>query len=233
MTVSTDVLPRGPHPVSLARRSLDVVLGGSALLLALPVLLVAAAAILLLDGRPLLHRAVRVGEGGRPFAVPKLRTMRRGPSGPGVTAAGDARITPLGRVLRRLSIDELPQLWCVVLGRMTLVGPRPESAELAARYPVPCRPVLLERPGLTGPAQLRYRERSATPPPGWDVERWYLEVLVPLRVRADLEFLGRASVRETLRYLVATGLFVTGVKDLSEPPVDRPPAPGARGGSAS
>ena len=222
MSVPSAARPQGLHPVSLGRRSLDLVLGGTALVLALPLLLVAAAAILLLDGRPLLHRAVRVGEGGYPFVVPKLRTMRQDPSGPGVTAAGDARITSLGRVLRRLSIDELPQLWCVVRGRMTLVGPRPESAELAARYPAPCRPVLLERPGLTGPAQLRYRERSATPPPGWDVERWYLEVLVPLRVRADLDFLGRATVRETVRWLVMTGLFVTGLRDPSEPPVDGP-----------
>ena len=211
-----------PRPVSLRRRTLDVLVGVAALVVAGPVLLLAALAIALTDGRPVFYRAVRVGEGGEPFALYKLRTMRSGPGGPGVTAAGDARITRLGLVLRRLSIDELPQLLCVVRGQMTLVGPRPESVELAARYGEACRPVLLARPGLTGPAQLRYRERSATPPPGWDVERWYLEVLVPLRVQADLEYVERAGLRSTLRYLVVTALFVIGLVDLSEPPLSPP-----------
>lgn len=221
---------RAPHPISHARRLLDVALGGLALLLTLPVLVVAAGAILLVNGRPLLYRAQRIGESGRPFAVLKLRTMHNGPEGPGVTAAGDARITRLGKVLRRLSIDELPQLWSVVRGQMTLVGPRPESIDLAGRYAEDCRPVLLERPGLTGPAQLRYRERSATPPAGWDVERWYLEVLVPLRVQADLEFVRTASVPRTLQCLALTALFVIGVVDLSEPPVTRPNGDGASTG---
>ncbi len=148
--------------------------------------------------------------------------MRVGLAGPGVTAADDDRITRLGRVLRRLSIDELPQLWCVVRGTMTLVGPRPESVQLAARYAPECRPVLLARPGLTGPAQLRYRERSAVPPPGWDVEQWYLEVLVPLRVQADREYVDHPTVVRTLRYLCLTALFVIGLVDLSEESVEAP-----------
>lgn len=205
--------------VSGPRRVLDVLVGCLALVLASPVLGLAAVATLLVDGRPLLYRAERIGEGGVPFHIYKLRTMRAGPSGPGVTAAGDARITALGRIIRRLSIDELPQLWSVVRGQMTLVGPRPESAELAARYPEDCRQVLLVRPGLTGPAQLRYRERSATPPPGWDLEQWYLDTLVPLRVRADLEFVRGATLAGTLRYLAITGLFVVGLLDISEPAV--------------
>jgi lipopolysaccharide/colanic/teichoic acid biosynthesis glycosyltransferase len=225
--------PALPNSVSYTRRALDVLVGGLALVLAAPVLGLAAIATLLVDGRPLLYRAERVGEGGRPFFLYKLRTMRAGPSGPGVTAAGDARITSLGLVLRRLSIDELPQLWSVVRGQMTLVGPRPESVDLAARYPEDCREVLLVRPGLTGPAQLRYRERSATPPPGWDVERWYLDRLVPLRVSADLEFVRKATLVATLHYLALTALFVVGLVDTSEPPVaaSGSPAPPTTRGS--
>ena len=224
--------PTLPSRVSRTRRILDVLVGGLALVLAAPVLALAALATLLVDGRPLFYRAERVGEGGHPFHLYKLRTMRAGPSGPGITAAGDARITSLGLILRRLSIDELPQLWNVVRGQMTLVGPRPESVELAARYREDCREVLLVRPGLTGPAQLRYRERSASPPPGWDVERWYLDTLVPLRVSADLEFVRTATLVGTLHYLVLTALFVVGLVDISEPPITAsgsPAPPTAKG----
>jgi lipopolysaccharide/colanic/teichoic acid biosynthesis glycosyltransferase len=204
-----------PFPVSARRRLLDVVVSALLLLLVAPMLLMAALALVLDDGRPVFYRQVRIGEGGRPFRLLKLRSMRTGRAGAEVTAAGDPRITRLGRVLRRTSLDEVPQLWHVLRGEMTLVGPRPESAALAGRYPEDCRPVLLARPGLTGPAQLRYRERSAVPPDGWDdVERWYLDVLVPLRVQADLEFLRRPTLWATLRSMCVTAMFVVGLVDV-------------------
>jgi lipopolysaccharide/colanic/teichoic acid biosynthesis glycosyltransferase len=202
------------------RRLLDVVVGGLLLVLVSPLLAVVAALVLCTSGRPVFFRQARVGENGRLFSLYKFRTMRMVASGPEVTAAADPRITRVGVFLRRTAIDELPQLWHVVRGHMTLVGPRPESAVLAARYPADCRPVLLARPGLTGPAQLRYRERSAVPPDGrTDVERWYLEVLVPLRVAADREYLDRPTLRRTLYYLVVTALFVVGLADLQRPVV--------------
>src|SRR6476469_4497552 len=122
--------PDGLQRVSAARRLIDVLVAGVALLVATPLLALAAVAILVSSGRPLLFRAERVGEGGTRLGLYKLRTMRVGSGGPGVTAASDDRITRLGRIRRRLSIDELPQLWCVLRGQMTLVGPRPESVEL-------------------------------------------------------------------------------------------------------
>jgi lipopolysaccharide/colanic/teichoic acid biosynthesis glycosyltransferase len=137
--------------------------------------------------------------------------MVPGTTGPGVTAAGDARITRTGVLLRRASLDELPQLWHILRGRMTLVGPRPESVELAARYPAGCRFVLDARPGLTGPTQLRFRERSATPPPGWDVDAWYLSVLVPRRTACDLVYLTRPTLGRTLGYLLLTALQIVGL----------------------
>jgi lipopolysaccharide/colanic/teichoic acid biosynthesis glycosyltransferase len=150
----------------------------------------------------------------------KLRTMVSGAERMGAGLAvndGDTRITRVGALLRRTSIDELPQRWDVLCGRMTLVGPRPESVTLAARYPEACRRILLARPGLTGPAQLRYRERSAVPPEGWsDVEGWYLTRLVPLRVEADLDYLRRPSIGATLRTLCLTAMFVVGLVDLEE-----------------
>ena len=213
-------MPSNRHvaTISPARRLLDVLVGGLLLILASPLLAVVAVLLLVTSGRPVLFRQSRVGESGRPFTLYKFRTMRLLASGPEITAATDVRITRIGGFLRRTAIDELPQLWHVLRGQMTLVGPRPESAALAAGYPEACRPVLQARPGLTGPAQLRYRERSAVPPNGrTDVERWYLEVLVPLRVAADREYLDRPTVRRTLYYLLVTALFLVGLADLQQP----------------
>jgi len=204
--------------VSASRRVLDLLIGGLLLVLASPLLVTVAVLVLVTSGRPVLFRQARIGENGRTFALYKFRTMRTGDSGPEVTAATDTRITPVGAFLRRTAIDELPQLWHVVRGQMTLVGPRPESTALAARYPAECRAVLLARPGLTGPSQLRYREQSVVPPAGQtDVERWYLDVLVPLRVAADREYLDRPTIRRTLYYILVTGLFVIGLADLERP----------------
>lgn len=198
--------------VSTGRRLLDVLGSALGLVLAAPVLAVAALLIVVTDGRPVFFSQSRIGQGGRPFTMYKLRSMRVCAPGPGVTTSADPRVTGIGRFLRALSLDELPQLWHVFRGQMTLVGPRPESVALAGRYPASCRFVLQARPGLTGPAQLSYREASATPPPGWgDPDRWYLDVLVPLRTQADLEYLLRPSLPQTMRWLGATVLLVAGL----------------------
>ena len=157
--------------------------------------------------------------------------MRASSEGPSVTSATDARITRVGRVLRRTSIDELPQLWHVLRGQMTLVGPRPEETTLAAAYPESCRFILTARPGLTGPSQLRYRETSAVPPAGWEVEQWYLTRLVPVRVDADLDYLTDPSLGRTVRYLWLTALFVLGLHTCETTvPVESSPARPAQAG---
>lgn len=197
-------------PVSRARRLLDVLVATVGLLVAAPLVLCCAGLLLLAQGRPVFFRQVRVGEGGQPFVLLKLRTMRGGP-GAAVTGVGDPRVTRLGGVLRRTSLDELPQLWHVLRGQMTLVGPRPESLELARRYPSECRFVLAARPGLTGPTQLRFPERSATPPAGEDPDEWYLAELVPRRVVEDLTYLSAPSLSATCRHLALTALYVCGL----------------------
>ena len=135
------------------RRALDVTVAVVVLIVALPLMLVVAVLLLVRDGRPVLFTQQRVGEHGQPFLLYNFRSMRP-TDGPGVTAAHDARVTRFGAVLRRTSLDELPQLWHVLRGQMTLVGPRPESVDLALRYPEQYRYVLHARPGLTGPARL-------------------------------------------------------------------------------
>ncbi|MFC5264781.1 sugar transferase [Kribbella qitaiheensis] len=212
------VAPGAPSVVGPGRRLLDLAVASVLLILVAPLVAVIAVLILVTSGRPVFFSQSRVGEHGRRFTLYKLRTMRVVASGPEVTAATDVRITTLGAFLRRTAIDELPQLWHVLRGQMTLVGPRPESDALARRYPASCQSILLARPGLTGPAQLHYRERSAVPPPSWsDVESYYLQVLVPLRVAADQEYLRRPTLRRTLHYLVLTALFVSGLVDVQRP----------------
>jgi len=207
--------------VGFARRALDVVLGGTALVMAAPLLGVLMLAVRLSSSGPALYRQVRIGEGSRPFVMYKLRTMRIGTVGPHVTAADDPRVTRVGRVLRRTSLDELPQLWNVLRGDMTLVGPRPETPDLAERYPDECRWIFQFRPGLTGPAQVRLRDADVLPA-GTAVDvQTYLQALVPARVAADASFLRQPTVRATLSVLRDT------VRHLMGRPIDRSPAGGS------
>lgn len=147
---------RAGWPIS--KRALDLGLGLIASVLALPLLLLSALAIKLGDRGPVLHRQPRMGEGGREIELPKLRTMKVHEAGAVWTADGDERVTAVGRVLRRLHIDELPQLWLVLKGEMSLVGPRPEQNEIVAvlesRFSYYDRRHLA-KPGITGWAQIR------------------------------------------------------------------------------
>jgi len=158
-------------------RAADVTLAGTALLLASPVLGLAAAAVKLADGGPVLYRQTRVGKDGADFELLKLRTMVVGAETRGAGFAvdrGDPRITPVGRVLRRLSLDELPQLWNVVRGDMSLVGPRPTLRYQVERYTPRQRRRLDVKPGITGWAQVH--GRAALP---WaeriELDVWYAE----------------------------------------------------------
>jgi lipopolysaccharide/colanic/teichoic acid biosynthesis glycosyltransferase len=147
------------------KRLIDVVLAGLALLLLSPVLVVAALAILMEDGRPVLFRQVRIGRGGREFGMYKFRSMVKNAAaiGPYFTSGDDPRITRTGRFLRRTSIDELPQLLNVLAGDMSLVGPRPDvpaqrSLYTEADWAMRCSVA----PGITGLAQAELRS-EATP----------------------------------------------------------------------
>jgi lipopolysaccharide/colanic/teichoic acid biosynthesis glycosyltransferase len=159
------------------KRAIDVVVAGGLLVLVAPVLLVAAIAILIDDGPPVLYRQWRVGEHGRDFELLKLRTMVVGAEKLGSGYAvneGDSRITRIGRRLRRLSIDELPQLWNVLRGEMSLVGPRPTLRYQVEQYSPRQRRRLEVKPGITGWAQVN--GRASLP---WDerieLDVWYVE----------------------------------------------------------
>ena len=174
-------------------RAADVVLAGAGLVVASPLLAASALAIVLEDGTPVLYRQERVGRDGRPFELLKLRTMVVGAERQGAGYAvneGDSRITRVGRILRKLSLDELPQLWNVLRGDMSLIGPRPTLAYQVERYTPRQRRRLDVKPGLTGWAQIH--GRAALP---WDerieLDVWYVEHRSPL---VDLRILLRTPL---------------------------------------
>lgn len=203
------VLDAGPGIApSVLRRLLDIVVAGTALLLLWPLFVCVAVATMLSTGGSPIYRQLRVGQGGVAFTLLKFRTMRAWMPGPEVTPPGDPRVTRLGAVLRRTSIDELPQVLNVLFGRMTLVGPRPESVALAVRYPPEYRFVFRYRPGLTGPSQVLEHDDAMLQQVS-DVEGFYLNYLVPRRIRTDLAFLQRPTFVMTVRWLINTARYLT------------------------
>jgi lipopolysaccharide/colanic/teichoic acid biosynthesis glycosyltransferase len=193
-----------------ARRVLDILVGLFGLALVGLPLLVLMVAVRLTSPGPALFRQVRLGQGGRPFVLYKLRSMRLQPGGPEITAAGDPRVTRLGRYLRLTSADELPQLWHVLRGQMTLVGPRPETSALAGGYPPACRWVFAYRPGLTGPAQVRLRDSDVLTPGELADTEVYLSRLVPARTAVEAKYLARPTLRATFEVLLDTARHMTG-----------------------
>ena len=135
------------------KRSCDLILGLAALIFSFPAILLIAILVMAVDGRPVLFRQVRVGRGGAPFTMSKFRTMRTLYDEAGGLLPDEKRVTPLGAFLRRFRLDELPELWLVVTGRMSLVGPRPLPREVLEGLPGNEERSTL-RPGLTGLAQV-------------------------------------------------------------------------------
>jgi lipopolysaccharide/colanic/teichoic acid biosynthesis glycosyltransferase len=189
------------------RRLLDIAVAVTVLSLAWPFFLMLAVATRLSTGGTAIYRQQRVGQGGIPFTLYKFRTMRARMEGPEVTAPGDDRVTWLGALMRKTSIDELPQMLNVLLGHMTLVGPRPESVTLARRYPEELRFIFRYRPGVTGPCQVLVRDEKVL---GWaaDVETYYLTKLLPHRVDKDLDYLKDPTFARTVWWLIITFLYL-------------------------
>jgi lipopolysaccharide/colanic/teichoic acid biosynthesis glycosyltransferase len=174
-------------------RALDAAVAALGLALAAPFVAAAAVAIRLEDGGPVLYRQTRVGRDGVDFELLKLRTMVEGAERQGAGFAvdeGDPRITKVGAVLRKLSIDELPQLWNVVRGEMSLIGPRPTLRYQVERYDERQRRRLEVLPGITGWAQIHGRA-SLSWPERIELDVWYVEHRSPL---VDLTILLRTPL---------------------------------------
>ncbi|MBK7459492.1 MAG: sugar transferase [Betaproteobacteria bacterium] len=189
----------------MVKRLFDLLGATLALLLLSPLLLVVALAVRLDSPGPVFYRQQRVGRGGVPFKIHKFRTMRHGAGGPLLTVGDDPRITRVGAFLRRTRIDELPQFIDVLLGHMSLVGPRPEVPRFVALYPPELRArVLAVRPGITDPASLAFIDEARLLAAAADPEREYVQVILPAKLQHAAEYAERASLATDLGVLWRT-----------------------------
>ncbi len=181
-------------------------MGASAALIVLgPSILAIGVAVRWTMGRPVLYRQVRVGQHGRRFVMPKFRTMALGRgSGSPITIADDPRVTRFGRALRRTRLDELPQLWCVMRGEMSLVGPRPDVPGYADLLAGRDRLLLELRPGITGPATIAFRDEESLLADVADPLLHNDLVIYPAKTRLNLAYLEHWSLRTDCLYLLAT-----------------------------
>ncbi len=188
----------------MAKRLFDVLAAGIGLALVSPLLLLIAVWVRLDSPGPVLFRQERVGRHGRPFLIHKFRTMRVEP-GPLITIGQDPRITRCGARLRRSKLDELPQLWDVLRGAMSLVGPRPEVPRYVALYPPALRDqVLAVRPGITDPAALAFSHEAELLAAASDPEREYVEVILPAKLALSARYAAEASLATDLRLILQT-----------------------------
>ncbi|TCT12620.1 lipopolysaccharide/colanic/teichoic acid biosynthesis glycosyltransferase [Tepidamorphus gemmatus] len=191
-------------PADLTKRAFDILASAIGLVVLSPVLLAIGLAIRLESGPPVLFRQTRVGRGGALFTIHKFRTMRPA-AGSRITAAGDPRVTRVGAFLRRTKLDELPQLWDILRGVMSFVGPRPEVPDMLAYYPPGDRAKLLSvRPGITDLATLEFRDEEAILAGANDVERAYLEEVVPRKLALATRYVDSRSFTLDMQILART-----------------------------
>ena len=207
------VAPGGGIP-----RPVEIALATVVLVVAAPFIAVAAIALAITSRGSVIFRQERMGQGGQPFVLYKLRTMRSSRHGVEVTAGDDDRITRVGKLLRRTKIDELPELWNVIKGDMSLCGPRPEVPKYVDLENPEWRLLLTVRPGITDPVTMRLRnEEILLQAVKGDRERFYLEVLQPIKLRGYLEYLKQRTWRRDMMVLWQSVVAVI-VRGKSQPP---------------
>ena len=177
------------------------------LLILWPVLLVVAILIKVkMPGGPVIFKQKRVGRDGKLFTMYKFRSMTVGHGGSSVSVAGESRITPLGAKLRHYKLDELPELWNVLIGDMSFVGPRPDVPGYADQLKGAYRDVLKLRPGITGPASLKYRDEEDLLAGKEDPQKYNDEVIFPDKVRINLYYLHHYSFLKDIEMIFCTVL---------------------------
>ena len=190
---------------SLCKRTFDVFFSVLGLFFVWPILLIISVVIRIFDSGPVIFTQDRIGENGGSIRVHKFRTMEVVQDYDStVTVTGDSRITPIGAILRRYKLDELPQLWNVLVGDMSFVGPRPDVPGFADKLEGEERTILSLRPGITGPATLKYRNEEELLAGQDDPESYNREVIWPDKVRINLEYMRDWSLLGDIKYILKT-----------------------------
>jgi lipopolysaccharide/colanic/teichoic acid biosynthesis glycosyltransferase len=189
------------------QQSMEGLVAAAALAVCAPLLLVAAVCTILESGWPVLFRQTRVGCNLKPFTLYKLRSMRAGSKGAGITARGDPRVTRVGAFLRKYKLDELPQLWNVVAGQMRWIGPRPELPSYVDPHDRLWRVVLSERPGLTDLSSLVYRNEEELLAQSGDPDRTYREEILPRKLVLSAHYLATRDFVSDCRLLLLTARY--------------------------
>jgi lipopolysaccharide/colanic/teichoic acid biosynthesis glycosyltransferase len=184
--------------MSVFRSVAERLVATAALVLALPALAAIAVAVVLFDGRPVFFTQTRIGRHNQPFRLWKFRTMRNDTGGARITSGGDRRITRTGAILRKYKLDELPQLWNVVAGHMSWIGPRPEVPAFVDASDPRWAAVLRARPGITDLATIVYRNEEEVLRSAADAETYYREVILPRKLALNLEYDSVRSWRSDL-----------------------------------
>ena len=172
-----------------------------------PVLIVVGILIRIkMPGGPIIFKQRRVGQHGQLFTMYKFRSMTVGHSGSSVSVKGESRITPLGAKLRKYKLDELPELWNVLIGDMSLVGPRPDVPGYADKLEGENRRMLLLKPGITGPASLKYRNEEEILAEQENPQKYNDAVLFPDKVQINIEYLDNWSFWNDVKIIIYTVL---------------------------
>jgi len=196
-----------------AHRLFDLLVAGLLLMASLPALLGVAFLVKLSSPGPVFFRQVRLGRGGKPFRILKFRSMVAAQNGgPSVTVAGDRRITPIGKILRRTKLDELPQLINVVLGDMSLVGPRPEVPDYRHVYQNGFEKVLSARPGMTDPVSLQLADEENFLKQFPNPLQAYEKIVLPRKLSLSMQYLQQRSVVNDVRIIFLTVLAAAGLR---------------------
>lgn len=210
------------------KRFFDIVVSLVVLVAASPLLLISALAIRLASPGPVLYRAIRVGRDGKLFEMLKFRSMHVSTGGAVITSNGDARVFPVGRLLRRLKLDELPQFINVLEGKMSIVGPRPEDPKIVDGFYTPwMRETLRVRPGITSPGSIFYYACAEKMIDDADPERSYVENFLPPKLAVERAYLDRATLGSDVMVVLRTAAAIVGDA------IGRPVFPSARDVSAA
>lgn len=189
------------------RRMIDVLCAGTAMVSLSPVFVVVASVIWLESGRPLLFSQLRLGQSGEPFRMYKFRKFRPncGSGGSPLTLQEDERLTAVGRVLAATKLDELPQLWNVLRGDMSLVGPRPESLSFSDCFRDGFEKLLDYKPGVFGPCQVLFRHENRMYPDDAPAAEYYRKVLFPAKAKIDLAYFPHRNLVSDFGWIVRAG----------------------------